>query len=137
PATIQTFLEWRRAPTEFSGVSALRPWECNLTGDGEPERLGGARVSANFFSLLGVPVERGRGFAAEEEQPGKERVVVISDALWRRRYGADPTLIGRTIAVNGVSHIVVGIAPPSLLVPTGSLLHPLLPFAARVEIWKP
>jgi putative ABC transport system permease protein len=118
-------------------MSALRPWECNLAGDGEPERLGGARVSANFFSFLGVPIAHGRGFAAGEEQPGNERVVVISDALWRRRYGADPAVIGRTIDVNGESHLVVGIAPPSLLVPTGMLLHSLLSFAPRIDIWKP
>ena len=118
-------------------MSALRPWECNLTGDGEPERLGGARVSANFFSFLGVPMARGRGFSAEEEQPGKERVVVISDALWRRRYGSDPALIGRSIDVNGESHLVVGIASPSLLVPTGTLLHPLLLSHLEIDIWKP
>jgi putative ABC transport system permease protein len=137
PVTVQIYLEWRKADTAFSGVAALRPWECNLTGDGEPERLGGARVSTKFFSFLGVPIAHGRGFSTDEEQPGKERVVVISDALWRRRYGSDPTLIGRSINVNGESHLVVGIAPPSLLVPTGTLLHPVLPFAPRVDVWKP
>jgi predicted permease len=118
-------------------MAALRPWECNLTGDGEPERLGGARVSSNFFSVLGVSLARGRGFSPDHEQPGKEKVIVISEALWRRRYGADPALIGRTIDVNGESHIVAGIAPASLLVPTGTQLHPLLPFGARVDVWKP
>ena len=137
PVTVQTYLEWRKADTAFAEMTALRPWECNLTGDGEPERLGGARVSTNFFSFLGVPLARGRGFSAEEEQPGRDRVVVISDALWRRRYGSDPTLIGRNIDVNGQSHRVVGIAPPSLLVPTGALLHPMVAFAPRIDIWKP
>ena len=79
----------------------------------------------------------GRGFAADEEQPGHERVVVISDALWRRRYGAEPTVVGLSISINGESHQVIGIAPPSALVPTGTLLHPLVPFASRVDIWKP
>ena len=137
PASIQAFMAWRSAPTVLSGVAALRPWECTLTGDGEPERLGGARVSTSFFSLLGVPVAHGRGFSREEEQPGRERVVVISDALWRRRYAADLRLVGQSITINGDSHLVVGIAPPSLLVPTGSLLHALLPFAPRIDIWKP
>ncbi|RQW92536.1 MAG: hypothetical protein EHM79_00445, partial [Geobacter sp.] len=82
-------------------------------------------VSADFFSFLGVPIARGRGFAAAEEQPGNERVVVISDALWRRRYGADPALIGRKVYLNGESHLVVGIAHPALLVPTGTRLHAL------------
>lgn len=108
-----------------------------MTGDGEPERLGGARVSANFFSVLGTPLALGRGFSREEEQPGKEKVVVISDSLWRRRYGSDPALVGRRIDVNGESHLVVGIAPPSLLVPTGTLLNPVLAFAPRIDLWKP
>ena len=60
PVTVQAFLQWRKTPTVFSAITALRPWECNVTSDGEPERLGGARVSANFFSFLGVPVARGR-----------------------------------------------------------------------------
>ncbi len=112
PVPVQTYLEWRKADTAFSSMAALRAWECNLTGDGEPERLGGARVSANFFSFLGVPVALGRGFSPGEEQPGKEKVVVISDGLWRRRYGSDPGLVGRTINVNGESHVVVGVAAP-------------------------
>jgi putative ABC transport system permease protein len=137
PPTVQVYLQWRSAPTVFSGVAAVTPWEASITGDGEPERVGGAKVSANFFSFLGVPLARGRAFSAEEEQPGREQVVVISDALWRRRYGSDPALIGRTIVINGANHLVIGIASPSLLVPTGSQLHPLLPFAPRIDIWKP
>lgn len=137
PVAVQTYQEWQRGQTAFSGISALRPWEASVTGDGEPERLGGARVSANFFSLLGVVVAEGRGFSPEEEQPGNELVVVISDGLWRRRYGSDPTVIGRTIIVNGEGHRVIGIAPPGLLVPTGNELHSLVVFASRVDIWKP
>jgi putative ABC transport system permease protein len=139
PVTVQAYLEWREADSDsaFASMTALRPWECNLTGDGEPERLGGARVAANFFSFLGVPIAHGREFSAAEEQPGNERVVVISDALWRRRYGADPSLIGRSIDVNGESHQVVGVASPSLLMPTGTQLHPFLPFAPRIDLWKP
>lgn len=137
PASVQAYLAWRDARSEFSAMAALGPWECNLTGDAEPERVGGARVSANFFSFLGVSLGSGRAFNADEEQPGNERVVIMSDALWRRRYGADPTLVGRSISINGESHEVIGIAPPTLLVPTGALLHPQVPFASRVDVWKP
>ncbi len=137
PATVQGYLQWKRSGVTFGGMTALRPWECNVTGDGESERLGGARVAANFFSFLGAPVARGREFSADEEEPGRERVVVISDGLWRRRYGADPAAVGKTIVINGEDHVIVGVAAPSLLVPTGTILHPLLPFAARVDIWKP
>jgi putative ABC transport system permease protein len=139
PPTVQAFLEWRKADTVFSTMTALSPWEGNLTGDPglEPERLGGARVSANFFSFLGVPVARGREFSSDEERPGNEKVVIISDGLWRRRYGSDEALVGKSININGEKHLVVGIAPPTLLTPTGFLLHPVLPFAARIDLWKP
>src|SRR5262245_31118607 len=137
PATVQLYLRWRAAPTAFSAMCALTPWEASLTGGGDPERIGGARVSANFFAVLGAGVALGRGFSAEEEQPGRERVVVISDALWRRRFGGDPAAIGRSILINGEPHTVIGVAPASLLVPAGTQLHPLLAFAAHVDIWKP
>jgi predicted permease len=137
PVTVQAYLQWRKSDTVFSGIAALRPWECNVTSDGEPERVGGARVSANFFAFLGLPVARGREFSAGDDQPGSERVVVISDPLWKRRYGSDPGVIGKQIVINGEDHIVVGVAPPSLLMPTGTQLHPLLPFASRIDIWKP
>jgi putative ABC transport system permease protein len=134
---IQDYLEWRKADTAFSAVAALQTGGWNLTGNGEPERVGGARVSANFFDFLGVPPALGRGFATQEETPGADNVVVISDALWRRRYGADPNLVGRTIELNGQNHLVVGIADPSLLVPTGTQFHSTLGFAPRIDIWKP
>jgi predicted permease len=137
PGRIQDYLEWRKADTAFSAVAALQQDGWNLTGNGEPERVGGARVSVNFFDFLGVPPALGRGFVPEEETPGADRVVVISDALWRRRYGADPNLVGRTIELNGQANVVVGIASPSLLVPTGTQLHSMLLFAPRIDIWRP
>jgi putative ABC transport system permease protein len=137
PVRVQDYLESRHADTVFSTVAALTPAEWNVTGSGEPEHVGGAQVSSNFFSFLGVPVSRGRGFLPEEEQPGKDKVVVISDGFWRRRYGSDPGVIGKTINLNGEDHIVVGIAARSLLVPTGSQLHPALSFAPRIDVWKP
>jgi len=72
PVPVQIFRDWRHAPAPFSGIAALRPWESNLTGGEDPERVGGARVSSNFFSVLGVAPALGRGFLAEEEEPGKE-----------------------------------------------------------------
>jgi predicted permease len=137
PMRIQDFLEWRRAATAFSAIAALTPSEWNLTGGGDPQRIGGARVSVNFFSFLGVPIAYGRGFLPEEEHPGRDRVVIISDALWRSRYGAASAVLNSTIFLNGDSHLVVGIAPPSVLVPTGTMLHTSLSFAPRIDIWKP
>ncbi len=83
----------------------------NLSGDGEPERVSGVRVSAGFFDVLGVKPRLGRGFLLEEEQPGKHQVVVISDGLWRSRYNSDPAIIGKTVKVEGEDHTVVGVMP--------------------------
>ncbi|HEY2017101.1 MAG TPA: ABC transporter permease [Bryobacteraceae bacterium] len=137
PMRVQDYLEWRKANTAFESIAALTPAQWNLTGNGEPERLGGALVSANFFTFLGATPPLGRGFAAGEETPGKQNVVVISDSLWRRQYGADPAVIGKTILLNAVPHVVIGVAPASLLVPTGTMLHPTLAFAPRIDVWKP
>jgi predicted permease len=137
PASVQTYFRWRSEPSPFAALAAVRPWEASLSGDGDPERVGGARISANFFSLLGVAMAHGRDFAPGEEQPGRERVVVISDALWRRRYGGDAAVIGRTILINGENHVVIGVAPPTLLTPASTQLHPLLMFAPRIDMWKP
>jgi predicted permease len=137
PVRVQDYQEWRNASTSFESMAALTPAQWNLTGDGEPERLGGALVSANFFAFLRATPQRGRGFFADEETPGKENIVVISDSLWHRRYGADPAVIGKRIMLNAIPHVLIGIAPPSLLVPTGMSLHESLDFAARIDIWKP
>ena len=137
PVRVQDYLEWSRAGTAFSAVAALTPAEWNLTGDGEPQRVGGARVSSNFFAALGVPPAYGRTFLPDEEHPGRDRVVIISDALWRSRFGANPAVLESRILLNGESHVVVGIAPPTLLVPTGPAIHTALPFAPRVDVWKP
>ena len=137
PVRVQDYLEWSRAETAFSAVAALTPAEWNLTGDGEPERVGGARVSTNFFTALGVPPAHGRMFLPDEQQAGRDRVVIISDALWRSRFGANPAVLESWIFLNGESHVVVGIAPPTLLVPTGPAMHTALPFAPRVDVWKP
>jgi putative ABC transport system permease protein len=96
----------------FDAIGAASGWPVNLTESGDPERLPGMAVSHTFFSTLGVEAARGRLFEAEEDQPGRNRVVVLSDALWKRRFGADPNLIGNTIRLNGENYNVIGIMPP-------------------------
>jgi putative ABC transport system permease protein len=132
---IQDYLKWRKDATAFSGVAAITEAQWNLTGDGEPERVGGAQVTTEFFSLLGVGLAYGPGFTAEEEQPGRNNVVVISDALWHKRYGGDPAIVGKNIEIDGTRHRVAGIAPASMLVPTGRLSYHN--FAPRIDVWKP
>jgi putative ABC transport system permease protein len=131
------FDAYRRSNSVFSGMSALRSQDFNLTGAGEPERLYGARVSANFFSILGVQPERGRTFVPEEDDSGRDHVVVISHALWARRFGADPGVLNRTVSLDGQSYVVIGILPEGFLFPTGKQLHPMVEFGPRVDVWKP
>jgi putative ABC transport system permease protein len=85
----------------------------NLTGGGEPEQVSGVRVSASFFHVLGVEPMLGRTFRPDEEAPGKDHVVVLSHGLWTRRYGADRSLVGRTIPIDGTAYTVVGVMPAS------------------------
>ncbi len=84
----------------------------SLAGDGEAERVSGVRVTAGFFDVLGIAPQLGRTFLPAEEQPGKHQVVVISDSLWRSRYNADPTIIGKTVKVDSEPHTVIGVMPP-------------------------
>ncbi|MGD0201817.1 MAG: ABC transporter permease [Bryobacteraceae bacterium] len=137
PMRARDFDAYRRSNSVFSGISALRSQDFNLTGVGEPERLYGARVSANFFSMLGVQPERGRTFFPEEDEPGRDHVAVISHDLWARRFGADPGVLNRTVSLDGQSYVVIGIMPEGFLFPTGKQLHPMVLFGPRVDVWKP
>jgi predicted permease len=137
PLPAPVFVWFRRSVSLFSGMSALYPAGFNLTGAGEPERLSGARVSANFFSLLGIQAERGRTFAPEEDEPGRDRVVVISHGLWVRRFGADPGILSRTLSLDGQSHAIIGVMPAALLFPANRQLHSLVAFGPHTDIWKP
>jgi predicted permease len=83
----------------------------NLTSNGEPEQVSGVRVTASFFDVLGVKPMLGRTFRAEEEEPGKARVAVLSHGLWIRRYGADRSIIGKTIQIDSTPYTVVGVMP--------------------------
>src|SRR5216117_739835 len=85
------FMEWKRRCASFEDVALVDHAEFNLTGSGDPERLKAARVTANFFSVLGVPARLGRTFLTEEGELGRGNVFVLSDALWRRRFGASST----------------------------------------------
>jgi putative ABC transport system permease protein len=119
------YFDLREQARAFERVAAFSPHSLNLTGAGEPERLEGQRVSADLFPLLGVRPARGRWFLPEEDAFGADRAVVFSHSLWVRRFGADPALVGRTVALDGVPHTVVGVMPPHF--------H----FPGREEFWVP
>jgi putative ABC transport system permease protein len=106
------YKDWRAESQVFERMAAFRAVHFNLADTrAEPERVPGMRVSADFFPLIGAKPALGRGFLPEEEQPGRDHVVLLSNGLWRRRYGADPSIVGRAIAVEGESYSVAGVLP--------------------------
>lgn len=123
------FLEWQRQNTVFSDLAAYRTVSYNLTGDGGPERLLGARVSAGLFKTLGVQPIAGREFLSEEDQPGREKVVIISEGLWGRRFGSDPGILGRTLRLSGENFTVVGVMPKHFSLPDQRERELLTPIA--------
>src|SRR2546428_2789274 len=107
------FQEWRRTAKSFDQIALIGGLNVNVTDSSEPERLPAARVSSELFPLLGVRPQLGRVFLADENVPGREHGALVSNELWRRRYSADPQMVGRTISVDGVPHQVVGVLPAS------------------------
>ena len=109
------FVFWRENSDSFDGVAATAGIGSgvNLSGGDEPDFVTGVRVSADFFRVLGIHPAAGRGFTPEEDSPGGERVVILTDGLWRRHFGGDPALLGKTVAINGKDYTAVGIMPPA------------------------
>jgi predicted permease len=114
PASAPDFLDWRQQSHAFEEMAAIAPWvDFSLTGQGEPQRVAGTQVSANFFHLLGVNPSLGRTFAEGEDQPGRDHVAVVGDELWRTHFASDPTVVGKIIKLNGERYTVVGVIPAS------------------------
>ena len=117
-ASAPDFLDFRAQATVFEGLSAWQSMDLTVTGAVEPERLVAARVSANYFTLLGVKPLMGRWFAPEEEQAGRDKMVILSQGLWQRRFGSDRGVLGRTVTLDGVNFVVIGVAPAEGRVPS-------------------
>jgi len=107
-----TFSDWRERNRSFADMAAVAGWQPNLTDGERPDVLNGALVTPGYFSTLGVAPRWGRGFLAEEETPGNDRVVVLGYDLWQERFGGDEAILGTSLTLNGEPHVVVGIAPP-------------------------
>jgi len=123
PVSPASYLHWRTSPPEgLEGIAVLDQGDLELGGGDDPMVVRSALVSHEFFALLGIEMARGRGFRADEDRPGAERVTVLSDALWRSRFGADPEVLGTTILLQGQPRTVVGIAPPGFDFPTNARL---------------
>ena len=106
------FNVWRRQTGAFEDVSAYRFSVVNITGDANPEQVSAAYASADFFRLFGAVPISGRTFSQEEDRPGGGFTVVLGNGFWRRRFGGDPGVIGRTILFNGQAHEIIGVLGP-------------------------
>ena len=109
PASFPNFADWRDQNHVFEQVVAYADWTFNLTGTAEPERLRSAIVSPAFFAMLGIKPIMGRTLLPDEDQPGKDLSVVISQRLWQRRFSSDPNIVGKAIGLNGKSFTIVGV----------------------------
>jgi len=105
------FLDWKRLSTSFEALSAVRGLNVALTGQGDPARLAGMLVSADYFDVFGVKPALGRTFRPDEDQPGASRVVVLSHAAWQGRFAGDPAILNRDVMLDGEPHQVIGILP--------------------------
>jgi predicted permease len=138
PFSLPDFLDVKAQARSFSQLAIIGASGVNLSGgEGAPdggataEHVSAGRASAEFFPILGARAALGRTFTADEDRPGREQVVVLSDALWRRRFGADPGVLGRTVTIDGKPHEVVGVMPASFRFPAS------LTSSEPAELWTP
>jgi putative ABC transport system permease protein len=114
PISYPDYLDWREAQHSFDDIAVSRRDDFNLTGAGEPERFSGLFVTASYFRVLKVPLKLGRAFFDEEDSAAGTNPVILSERLWRSRFAADPTIIGRKVTFNTISYEVVGVAAENL-----------------------
>jgi predicted permease len=117
PINVAQLVEWRKRTHSFGGIGAYRTTTMSLSGDGLPELVPGAVVSANLFDVLGVQPRFGRSFLEQEDHYGQHQVVILADSIWRRRFAGDPSIVGRKILVGGAPYTVVGVLPPGFQFP--------------------
>ncbi|HTM25963.1 MAG TPA: ABC transporter permease [Vicinamibacterales bacterium] len=121
------YLHWREMSASFDDMAAVSlTFRTTLSGHGEPEEVPMQYVSATVFPILGVAPQIGRTFTADEDQPNRNRVVVLSDRLWRRRFGGDPAVLNQVVRFDGDPYTIVGVMPPGF-----SILD------KTVDLWKP
>jgi putative ABC transport system permease protein len=119
------YRDWKEQSRSYEHMAAVANASFTLTGADEPERLIGAQVTANFFSVMGVQPTVGQVFTEANEVPGQDRVVVISHGLWQRRFAGASDVVGRTMTLNGQPFEILGVMPAALAVPL------------KAEVWKP
>ena len=126
----QNYMDWAAQQQVFEAIAAISGGAFTLREPGaEPEDLRAQRITPGFFDVLRIQPAMGRRFTAENEVDGRHRFVLLSDALWRRRFGADPAIVGRTIPIEGATYEVAGVMPPDFVYPVGAV--------RPTDIWVP
>jgi putative ABC transport system permease protein len=128
------YLDLQSQSQSFEQLALYRWWSANLTGIDPPERIQGFLVTANFLDTTGMKPIMGRTFLAEENQPGKDAVAVITHSLWQRRFGGDPNILNKTITINSITRTVVGVMPERFNFPKGAEVY--APLAMTPELMK-
>ena len=121
----------------LESAAAFKSDEFNLNGDSGTERVDGIRATADFFRVVSVPTMLGRPFRAEEDQPGKEHVVVIGYSLWRRKLASDPAIVGKVIRLNSEAYTIIGVMPDGFTFPRGAEMPKSMQFPRQAELWVP
>jgi len=130
--TMADYLDWRKQNQTFEQMGLYRWWSANLTGVEPPERIQGFLVSTNFLDVTGVKPFIGRAFSAEEDQPGKDAVVILNYGLWQRRFGGDANIVNKTVSLNGVKRTIIGVLPKEFNYPSG--MDVMAPLALTPEL---
>ncbi|HKG90263.1 MAG TPA: ABC transporter permease [Gemmatimonadaceae bacterium] len=127
--SVPNFRDWKAQSRSFERMVAYQSASRNLLGaGGEPERISVVESTADLFPMLGVPALLGRGFAEGEDQPGKGNVAVLGEGMWRRRFGADPSVLGKSVSLDGTVYSIIGVMPERFSFPPG---------ARPADVWLP
>jgi putative ABC transport system permease protein len=139
PLTSGFFADIERESKQFEAMAAFRFWPYALAtaGGTDSERVAGARVSPALFDVLGVRPIMGQAFSEAQAAPGGPNVATISYELWRRRFGGDPSIVGKPIDLSGQSFTITGVMPPGFAFPRGAELPPAFQFALHTDVWTP
>src|SRR6185312_14810455 len=130
--TMANYLDWRAQGQSFDQLALYRWWSTNLAGVEPPERIQGFLVTANFFDALGMKPILGRNFTAEENEPGKDAVAIVTHSLWQRRFGGDPNIVGKALKLNSITRTVIGVMPERFNFPKGAEIY--APIAITPEL---
>lgn len=137
PANLRNFDEWRKHSQSFSEMAVAEPMSADFSAAAEAKEIYGAHVSANLFHLLGVSARLGRTFLPQQDEPGRDNVVIVTNSFWRDELRSDPAIIGKSITLNGTPNEVIGVLPASFRFFKNYQLGARVQFGSQTEFFKP